>query len=48
MHNEKNVCGSLLGTLLNTPGKTKNGIGTLLDFIEMGVRKELAPKVGEK
>ena len=48
MHIEKNVCDSLLGTLLNIPGKTKDGIRTRLDLMEMGVRKELAPKVGEK
>ena len=47
-HIENNICDSLLGTLLNIPGKTKDEIGTRLDLIEMGVRKELAPKVGEK
>ena len=48
MHIEKNVCDSLLGNLLNTSGKTKDGIGTRLDLMEMGVLKELAPKIGEK
>ena len=48
MHIEKNICDSLLGTLLNILRKTKYGIGTRLDLIEIGVRKELTPKVSEK
>ena len=48
MHIKKNVCDSLLGTLLNIPEKTKDEIRARLDLMEMGVRKELAPKVGEK
>ena len=36
-HIEKNVCDSLLSTLLNITGKTKDKIGTRLDLIEMGV-----------
>ena len=48
MHIEKNVCDSLLGTLLNILGKTKARIGTRLDLIEMSVRKELTLKDGEK
>ena len=47
-HIEKKVCYSLLGTLFNIPGKTKDGIGTPLDLIELGVQKELALKLGEK
>ena len=34
--------------MLNILRKTKDGIGTWLDLIEMDVRKELAPKVSEK
>ncbi|XP_022008035.2 uncharacterized protein LOC110907351 [Helianthus annuus] len=43
MHIEKNVCDSLLGLLLNIPGKTKDGINVRKDMEEMGIRKELAP-----
>lgn len=45
MHIEKNVCDSLLGTLLNVPGKTKDGIKARLDLVEMGIRTELAPNL---
>ncbi|XP_073153348.1 uncharacterized protein [Henckelia pumila] len=31
MHIEKNVCESLIGTLLNVPGKTKDGVAARLD-----------------
>ncbi|XP_076946747.1 uncharacterized protein LOC143618403 [Bidens hawaiensis] len=43
MHIEKNVCDSLLGLLLNIPGKTKDGIEVRKDLKDMGIRKELAP-----
>ncbi|XP_022031474.1 uncharacterized protein LOC110932449 [Helianthus annuus] len=43
MHIEKNVCDSLLGLLLNIPGKTKDGINARRDMEAMGIRKELAP-----
>jgi hypothetical protein len=43
MHIEKNVCDSLLGLLLNIPGKTKDGINVRKDMEEMGIRIELAP-----
>ncbi|KAK9049567.1 hypothetical protein SSX86_031464 [Deinandra increscens subsp. villosa] len=43
MHIEKNVCDSLLGLLLNIPGKTKDGINARKDMVDMGIRKELAP-----
>ncbi|KAL6202337.1 hypothetical protein ACLB2K_026045 [Fragaria x ananassa] len=45
MHIEKNVCDSLLGALLNVPGKTKDGIKACLDLVEMGIRTELAPNL---
>ena len=41
MHIEKNVCESLIGTLLNIPGKTKDGEKTRLDMAEMGIRESL-------
>ncbi|KAD2804018.1 hypothetical protein E3N88_37395 [Mikania micrantha] len=43
MHIEKNVCDSLLGLLLDIPGKSKDGINVRKDMEEMGMRKELAP-----
>ena len=43
MHVEKNVCGSLIGTLLNIPGKTKDSKASHLDMEAMGIRKQLAP-----
>nr|BAV56711.1 transposase [Ipomoea nil] len=48
MHIEKNVCESIIGTLLDIPGKTKDGVAARLDLVEMNVRMELAPKQGEK
>ncbi|XP_073057309.1 uncharacterized protein [Primulina eburnea] len=48
MHIEKNVCESLIGTLLDIPGKTKDGVAARLDLVEMNVRTELAPNMGEK
>ncbi|XP_074352503.1 uncharacterized protein LOC141691636 [Apium graveolens] len=48
MHIEKNVCESIVGTLLNIPGKTKDGIKARLDIQEMGVRVELAPQQSGK
>ncbi|KAJ0856260.1 putative Transposase-associated domain-containing protein [Helianthus annuus] len=43
MHIEKNVCESLLGLLLNIPGKTKDGINIRKDMQEMGIREGLHP-----
>ena len=43
MYIEKNVCESIYGTLLNIPGKTKDGINSRLDLVHLGLRKELAP-----
>ena len=45
MHVEKNVCDSLLGTLLHIPGKTKDGITVRLDLVEMGIRERLHPQL---
>ncbi|XP_062013912.1 uncharacterized protein LOC133730309 [Rosa rugosa] len=45
MHIEKNVCDSLIGTLLNIPGKTKDGLKTRLDLVEMGIRCGLHPNL---
>nr|XP_017233155.1 PREDICTED: uncharacterized protein LOC108207204 [Daucus carota subsp. sativus] len=48
MHIEKNVCDNLIGTLLNLPFKSKDSVESRRDMIEMGVRPDLAPEVGEK
>ncbi|RVW24082.1 hypothetical protein CK203_091324 [Vitis vinifera] len=44
MHIEKNVCESIIGTLLNILGKTKDGLNSHLDLMDMGLRCELAPR----
>ncbi|WMV46486.1 hypothetical protein MTR67_039871 [Solanum verrucosum] len=41
MHIEKNICDSLLGTLLDILGKSKDHINFRYDLHEMGIRKEL-------
>ncbi|XP_021730849.1 uncharacterized protein LOC110697776 [Chenopodium quinoa] len=41
MHIEKNVCDSVIGTLLNISGKTKDGEKARDDLMEMGIRDEL-------
>lgn len=41
MHIEKNVCDSVLGTLLNIDGKSKDTEKERLDLQDMGIRKEL-------
>jgi len=48
MHIEKNVCDSIIGTLLNIPGKTKDGVKSRLDLVEMRIHEQLAPKQKEK
>ncbi|VVA41815.1 PREDICTED: transposon, partial [Prunus dulcis] len=48
MHIEKNVCDSIIGTLLEIPGKNKNGIAARLDLLNMGVKTDLQPKYGER
>ncbi|KAI5350142.1 hypothetical protein L3X38_003033 [Prunus dulcis] len=46
MHIEKNVCDSIIGTLLEIPGKNKDGIAARLDLLNMGVKTDLQPKYG--
>jgi len=41
MHVEKNVCDSIIDTLLNIHGKTKDGLNTCKDLAEMGIRHQL-------
>ncbi|CAM8926030.1 unnamed protein product [Rhodiola kirilowii] len=44
MHVEKNICDSLIGTLLNIPGKTKDGVKARLDMLDMNICTKLAPE----
>nr|GFB01783.1 hypothetical protein [Tanacetum cinerariifolium] len=41
MHVEKNVCDSLVRTLLNVPGKIKDGMNARLDLAEFGIKPKL-------
>jgi len=41
---KKKVCDSLIGTLLNIKGKTKDDVNARLDMIEMNIWEELALK----
>jgi hypothetical protein len=41
MHVKKNMCESLLGTLLNTNGKTRDHGHARADIKKMGIRQEL-------
>ena len=41
MHITKNMCESLLATLLNMPEKTKDGPKARADLLSMGIREEL-------
>ncbi|XP_071714506.1 uncharacterized protein [Rutidosis leptorrhynchoides] len=47
MHIEKNVCDSVIGTLMNLDGKIKDHLNGRYDLEEMGIRKELHPEVLE-
>jgi len=44
MHVEKNVCDSLIETLLNIKGKTKDGMKCRQGLVEMGIREQLHPQ----
>ncbi|KAH0776339.1 hypothetical protein KY290_007750 [Solanum tuberosum] len=44
MHIEKNIVDSILGTLLDISGKTKNHAKARYDLKDMGIRKNLHPK----
>lgn len=43
MHIEKNICDSLIATLLDMDGKSKDHINSRYDLKEMGIRKEQQP-----
>ncbi|KAL5582926.1 hypothetical protein UlMin_015368 [Ulmus minor] len=48
MHIEKNMCENLIGTLLNIPGKSKDGLNARKDLAQLGIRYELTPKTDHK
>ncbi|XP_077250153.1 uncharacterized protein LOC143889727 isoform X1 [Tasmannia lanceolata] len=48
MHIEKNVCDSVIGTLLNIEGKTKDTVKARLDLQEMKLRRTLHPMNNER
>jgi len=48
MHMKKNICDSVIGTLLIIQGKTKNGLNTRQDLAEMGIQLQLHPRFDGK
>src|SRR5438132_13919999 len=44
MHVEKNVCDSIIGILLDIKGKTKEGLKSRKDFVDLNIRHELHPE----
>nr|AAP53930.1 transposon protein, putative, CACTA, En/Spm sub-class [Oryza sativa Japonica Group] len=44
MHVEKNMCETLMGILLNIPGKTKDTLNARRDLVDMNIRPELHPQ----
>ncbi|CAM8948119.1 unnamed protein product [Rhodiola kirilowii] len=48
MHVEKNICDNFIGTLLNIPRKTKDGLKARLVMLEMNIRTKLAPQTEGK
>jgi len=43
MHVEKNICDSLIGTLLNIKGKKTEGLKCHQDPVDMGIPEQLHP-----
>ncbi|WVZ82126.1 hypothetical protein U9M48_029427 [Paspalum notatum var. saurae] len=43
MHIEKNICDSILGTLLDIEGKSKDSVKARLDMQNLGIRKDQHP-----
>ena len=43
MHIEKNVCDSIVGTIMNTKGKTKDTVNSRFDLVSMGIKSDLHP-----
>jgi hypothetical protein len=48
MHQEKNVCESIIATLLNVKNKSKDHLKSRQDLQELGIRHELHPEVRGK
>ena len=48
MHVQKNVFESIIGTLLDIKGKTKEGLNSRMDLVDLGIKKELHPVLQEK
>ena len=48
MHIKKKICDSIISTLLNLEGKTKDNVKARLDLQEMGIRGELNLKEKDK
>ena len=48
MHIEKNMRDSIIGTLLNIPDKTKDGVKSRLYLVEISISEQLAPEQKEK
>ena len=47
MHVQKNVFESLIGTLLDMKTKTKEGLNSRKDMVQLGIKKELHPVLKE-
>ncbi|GKC28122.1 putative transposase-associated domain-containing protein, partial [Tanacetum coccineum] len=47
-HHKKNVGESLVETLLNVPGKTKDGVNARLDLLELGIKPKLFARQDEE
>ena len=43
MHIEKNICDSIVGTLLSIDGKSEDNMNSHLDLQAMGIRDQLHP-----
>ena len=41
MHVEKNICESLIGTILDIPRNTKDIVNARLDLSDLGIKEEL-------
>ncbi|CAL8135682.1 unnamed protein product [Prunus armeniaca] len=48
MHIEKNVCDSIIGTLLESPRKNKDGIAAWLELLNIGVKTDLQLEYGQR
>jgi hypothetical protein len=43
MHLEKNVFKNTIGVMLDTKGKTKDGLKSQMDLVNQGIRQDLHP-----